>query len=134
GIFRGVDVVEYFMVGASAVQICTAALIEGPGVFKRILRELEDWLKHHGYSSILDIKGKSLKYLKPEPLRTWALPPRVDEKRCISCGFCQQVCNYNAIHFETGKQGRRVAVVDLSKCYGCGLCTTVCPTRAIKFT
>ncbi|MEM4769893.1 MAG: 4Fe-4S binding protein [Desulfurococcaceae archaeon] len=134
GIFRGVDVVEYFMVGASAVQICTAALIEGPGVFKRILRELEDWLKRHGYSSILDIKGMSLKYLKPEPLRTWALPPRVDEKRCIGCGFCQQVCNYNAIHFETGKQGRRVAVVDLTKCYGCGLCTTVCPTRAIKFT
>lgn len=133
GISRGVDVVEYFMVGASAVQICTAALVEGPGVFRRMLSELDQWLKTRGYSSILDVKGKSLKYLRQEPRRTWAVPPIVDEKRCIGCEFCRIVCNYDAIGFEVSKIGRKIAVVNTTKCYGCGLCTTVCPTRAIRF-
>jgi dihydroorotate dehydrogenase/Pyruvate/2-oxoacid:ferredoxin oxidoreductase delta subunit len=133
GISRGVDVIEYFMAGASAVQICTAALIEGPGVFKRILKETEEWLERHGYESILDVKGLALKHLKPEPRRVWAEPPIVDPKKCIGCGFCEQVCNYDAVHVLPDEKGKRVARVDVNKCYGCGLCTSVCPTRAIAF-
>ena len=132
GISRGVDVIEYFMVGASAVQICTAALIEGYGVYQRIINEVVEWLERHGYDSILDVKGVALKYLKPEPLRTYAKPPVVDTKKCIGCGFCEQVCNYDAVHVVETEEGRK-AVVDIEKCYGCGLCTSVCPTRAIHF-
>ncbi|MEM4947320.1 MAG: 4Fe-4S binding protein [Thermosphaera sp.] len=133
GISRGVDVIEYFMAGASAVQICTAALVEGFSVFQRIISETKSWLEKHGYSSILDVKGLALKYLKPEPRRVWAKSPVVEEKRCIGCGFCEQVCDYDAVHIEESEKGRRVAVVNGAKCYGCGLCTTVCPTRAIHF-
>lgn len=133
GITRGVDVIEYFMAGASAVQICTAALVEGFGVFQRIINETKTWLEKHGYSSILDVKGMALKHLKPEPRRVWAKPPVLDEKKCIGCGFCQQVCDYDAVHVEESGSGKRLAVVDKTKCYGCGLCTTVCPTRAIHF-
>jgi len=133
GISKGTDVIEYFMAGASAVQICTAALVEGFGVFRRIEKEIKDWLKRHGYDSILDIKGKALKYLKPEPRRVWAKPPVVDEKKCIGCGFCEQVCDYDAVHVIVNEKGKRVASVNIHKCYGCGLCTSVCPTRAIHF-
>ncbi|MCD6488722.1 MAG: 4Fe-4S binding protein [Desulfurococcales archaeon] len=133
GISKGVDVIEYFMAGASAVQICTAALIEGLGVFKRILKELETWLTTHKYDSIEDVKGLALKYLKPEPMRTYAVPPKVDEKLCIGCGLCEQVCDYDAAHVIETEEGKMVARVDEEKCYGCGLCTSVCPTRAIHF-
>ena len=132
GITRGVDVIEYFMAGASAVQICTAAIVEGFGVFKRILGEVEAWLRQHKYDSILDVKGLALKYIEPKPLRTYAVAPVIDEKRCIGCGLCEQVCNYGAVHVME-KEDRRKAVVNIEKCYGCGLCTTVCPTRAIHF-
>ncbi|OYT38179.1 MAG: dihydroorotate dehydrogenase, partial [Desulfurococcales archaeon ex4484_58] len=132
GISRGVDVIEYFMVGASAVQVCTAALVEGPVVYTRLVKEVEDWLKKHGYDSILDIRGYALKYLKPEPLRTYALPPIVDIKKCIGCGLCEQVCNYDAVHV-VEENGARKAVVNIENCYGCGLCTSICPTRAIHF-
>ncbi len=128
GISSGRDVIEYFMVGATAVQICTAALVEGPSVYRRIINEVEEWLKRHGYQHILDIHRYALKYLKPEPLRTYAKPPVVDTRKCIGCGFCEQVCNYDAVHVVEGK-----AVVDIMKCYGCGLCTSICPTRAIHF-
>ncbi len=136
GISRGEDVIEYFMAGASAVQICTAALIEGFGVFKRILREIERWLKLHHYDSLEDIKGLALKHITDKPRRTWALPPVVDTQKCIGCGLCEQVCDYDAVHVEKievdGKE-KEVAVVNTTNCYGCGLCTSVCPTRAIHF-
>ncbi len=133
GISKGTDVIEYFMAGASAVQICTAALIEGLGVFRRIENEIKNWLKRHGYDSILDVKGLALKHLGPEPRRVWAKPPVVDPRKCIGCGFCEQVCDYDAVHVVPDEKGKRVAVVNVDRCYGCGLCTSVCPTRAIHF-
>lgn len=133
GIIRGVDVIEYFMAGASAVQVCTAALIEGFGVFQRLVKEVDEWLARHGYSSILDVKGVALKHLKPEPRRVWAEPPTVDPKKCIGCGLCEQVCDYGAVRVVTDERGKRVATVSAERCYGCGLCTSVCPTRAIAF-
>ncbi|MEM4717600.1 MAG: 4Fe-4S dicluster-binding protein [Desulfurococcaceae archaeon] len=132
GIQRGVDVVEYIMAGASAVQLCTAVLIEGPSVFKRILSELENWMRKNNYTCISDFRGKALKYIKPEPRRVWAKPPVIDLKKCIGCGLCQQVCNYKAVKLVEEKD-RRHAVFDVAKCYGCGLCTSICPTRAIQF-
>jgi len=133
GVTRGVDVVEYIMAGASAVQICTAAIVEGPGVFRRVLSELEEWMKRHGYTSIYDFKGVALKHLKPESRRVWAEPPVIDEKKCIGCGFCELACTYRAIRVvEEGE--KRKARVDITKCYGCGVCVTICPTRAVHFT
>ncbi|GAB6061933.1 hypothetical protein JCM30394_06620 [Deferrisoma palaeochoriense] len=51
----------------------------------------------------------------------------VEEKRCISCGQCVEVCAYGAI--ELGPKGR--ASVNPVLCKGDGLCNAVCPTGAI---
>jgi len=133
GVSTPEDVIEYIMVGASAVQVCTAAIVEGPQIFRRLAEGVAKWLKEHGYTSIEDIRGVALKYLTKEPGWYEPRPPIVDEEKCIGCGYCEQVCNYGAVRLEDIVEGRRVAVVDKSKCYGCGLCTTVCPTRAIHF-
>lgn len=133
GISQPEDVIEYIMAGATAVQVCTQAIVEGPNVFKRLAEGVSKWLKEHGYSSVEDIKGKALKYLHPD-LAGWyeVKTPVVAEDRCIACGLCEQSCAYDAVHV-MAKDNRRVAVVDTLKCYGCGVCTTVCPTRAIYF-
>ncbi|MEM2383267.1 MAG: 4Fe-4S binding protein [Desulfurococcaceae archaeon] len=137
GVSRGEDIVEYFMAGASAVQVCTIVLIEGYSSIGRLLKELERWLIMHKYTSILDVKGVALKYLSDKPMRTWPIPPVINEVKCIGCGLCEQVCNYEAIKvLEKNISGRvkLTASIDQAKCYGCGLCVSVCPTRALKFT
>lgn len=132
GVTTPEDVIEYIMAGASAVQVCTSVLVEGVGVIKRLVEGVETWLKEHGYSSIEDIRGKALKYLTKEPGWWEIKPPKVNEELCISCGLCEQVCDYDAVHL-VGKGGKLLPVVNEQKCYGCGLCTTACPTRAIHF-
>ena len=65
GIGHGLDAIEYFMVGASAVQVCTAAILRGPDVHGRIAREMSEWLDRHGYASVNDIKGLALRSSRP---------------------------------------------------------------------
>jgi len=133
GVTHPEDVIEYIMAGASAVQVCTQAIVEGPTVFKRLSEGVAKWLKEHGYSSVEDIRGIALKYLTRDPAGWFDIKnPVVEDEKCIACGLCEQSCIYDAVHV-VPKGGRNVAVVNTENCYGCGLCTTVCPTLAIKF-
>ena len=50
----------------------------------------------------------------------------IDQKKCVKCGKCQEVCRFNAVSF-TSKQ----YVVDPLGCEGCGYCTRICPENAI---
>lgn len=58
GIYSGTDAFEFLLAGASAVQVGTVFMQEGPGCFERIDRELAEILERKGYSSIEDAKGK----------------------------------------------------------------------------
>ncbi|HUW94960.1 MAG TPA: 4Fe-4S binding protein [Anaerolineae bacterium] len=127
GVSRGTDAIEMFMVGASAVQVCTAAILRGPGVFGKIAREMDQWLDDHGYASVNDVKGLTIRKLREREYRTSHLPPKVYEELCTACGLCETSCVYHAIAVVDGK-----AQLDEDLCQGCGLCTTRCPTRALE--
>jgi len=126
GISHGTDAIEMFMVGASAVQLCTAAILRGPGVLGKIATEMEAWLDNHGYGSVNDIKGLTISKLKERPFRTTHLPPKVHLERCNGCRLCEISCVYDAVTVEEGK-----VQLDEELCYGCGLCATRCPPRAL---
>jgi dihydroorotate dehydrogenase len=57
GVSCGEDAIKFFMAGASLVQVCTAALRKGPGIYGKIAEEINSWLDLHGYSSLEDIRG-----------------------------------------------------------------------------
>jgi dihydroorotate dehydrogenase subfamily 1 len=61
GISRGEDAIEFIMAGASAVEVCTAAIMRGPSVYGKIAFQINDWLDHHGYASVEDIRGLAVK-------------------------------------------------------------------------
>jgi dihydroorotate dehydrogenase (NAD+) catalytic subunit len=50
------DALEFFLAGASAIQIGTAIFVD-PGLPIRLIDELQTWLEHEGFSSIEQIVG-----------------------------------------------------------------------------
>jgi len=70
GIMTGRDVAEMMMAGASAVGVCTAAVLGGPTVLRRISKEFSNFLEKRHYSSAREIVGianESIQARKTEP-------------------------------------------------------------------
>jgi dihydroorotate dehydrogenase (NAD+) catalytic subunit len=59
GIVDWRDAVEYFLAGASAVQVGTAIALEDTDVFQNINRGIEVYLRKKHYRSVKDIVGLS---------------------------------------------------------------------------
>ena len=123
GISHGIDAVEMLMAGASAVQVCTAAILRGPAVFGKIVRELDDWLDAHGVSSAAALRGLASAPMSSDWAAGW---PVIAEEACNGCELCVEVCPYDAI-----EMADKVAAIDLAACERCGLCVTRCRRDAI---
>jgi formate hydrogenlyase subunit 6/NADH:ubiquinone oxidoreductase subunit I len=124
----GEDALEFIMAGASLVQVCTAAILEGPTVYGRIARETKQWMENHGMDSLEDIRGSALKHLKKREVKKH---PNVDMSLCTLCGLCVKSCVYDAITID---KSERTLAIDDSKCVRCGLCVSVCPYHALSMT
>jgi len=57
GVTTGEDAIEYFMAGASAVQIGSGIYYRGINVFKKVCLEIETWMKNHNYKHLSEIIG-----------------------------------------------------------------------------
>ncbi len=57
GILSGEDAIEYMMAGASAVQIGVGVYYRELDIFKKINKEIEQWLNIHSYKKLSDIIG-----------------------------------------------------------------------------
>lgn len=58
GVKTGTDAFEHILAGASAVQIATCLVQEGPGCFARIESELKKVMERKGYAQIEEFRGK----------------------------------------------------------------------------
>lgn len=124
GVSSGIDAVKMMMAGAVAVQVCTAAILEGPHVYGRIVQEIKNYMIKTGYRSVDDFRDLALKN-KPETATINPIPPEVVAESCTACGLCQKSCAYGAITIKES------AIIDREKCFGCGLCATRCQRGAI---
>jgi len=60
GIFSGKDAYEKIKNGASLIQLITGMIFEGPGIIKKINKELIDLLEKDGYNNIKEAIGKNV--------------------------------------------------------------------------
>jgi dihydropyrimidine dehydrogenase (NAD+) subunit PreA len=124
---------EYLMVGASTLQICTAAMWHGFSIIKSLTEGLSKFMDRKGYDSLDSMVGKAL-----PKITTWTalskLPPlvaRVIEEKCTGCKDCVVACADGG--FLAIQMRKEFAVINPEKCDGCGLCYVVCRDDAIEF-
>ncbi len=72
--------------------------------------------------------------LSKDYITTAGITAHVDERKCIGCGLCVDICAYSAISLTEKKvlgKVKQVAEVNPVLCKGCGACTASCRPGAI---
>jgi len=90
-------------------------VIDYNAVEQRLLKKQEDslrWLK---------------KALEPERIEQNSVAAVLDQKMCVGCSACSNVCPSHAIEMGTDLFGYYKARTNYGKCIGCGKCVRVCP-------
>lgn len=123
------NVIEYIMLGASAVQIGTTVMINGFERITEIVADFEAWEREKKIKSINEIKGKALLNLKSfDEMKVEPVVCYSNGEICVvGCNACKKGCMYQAI----SPVGRDV-IIDKSLCTGCGVCLCVCPIKKLS--
>jgi dihydropyrimidine dehydrogenase (NAD+) subunit PreA len=128
GITTWRDAVEFLLIGANNVQVCTSVMWRGYRLIHDMVDGLTQYLGDKGFNSVKEIQGLTLPKLTAWSKldKDWEVVAKIDKDKCIKCGICFVNCRdggYQAIKFEQGK----AAEVDEEKCDACSLCTLACP-------
>ena len=124
------DAVDFLALGASNVQICTAAMVYGFKIIDDLVDGLSAFLDDKGIASVSDLVGVAVpsvtdwQYLN----LNYVEKAVIDQDLCIRCGRCHIVCedtSHQAIT-HTLNGDRHFEVID-EECVGCNLCVSVCP-------
>ena len=129
GIENYTNVLEYIMLGASAVQIGTAVMINGAEKIKEITDELEMWAQEKNISDINQIRGLALEKMKSfDEMKAEPASCNIEDIPCeAECRKCEAACMYGAITKTTDG-----VEVNARRCTGCGLCTFICPEKKLE--
>jgi len=126
------DVVEYILLGASSVQVCTAVMHYGFGIVREMETGLRQYMHQKGFNTIYDFLGKALPNVKEwKDLNLhYEVKARINKDKCIGCDLCYTACEdgaHQAIALAT--DGTRIPSIIDESCVGCNLCSLVCPVE-----
>jgi dihydroorotate dehydrogenase subfamily 1 len=62
GIERASDAIQFFLLGASTVQVCTAVMLYGIEIVKEMTEGTAAWMKERGFATLKEAVGKSLPF------------------------------------------------------------------------
>ena len=131
GIARWQDAAEYILIGASTVQVCTAAMLQGYGTVEKMKKGLSAYMEKKGFQSVGEMRGEILPKITAHEELNFAhkVVAAIDEGLCSRCGLCYTACmdgGWQAIEMESREVDPRVVI---ERCDGCSLCTHVCPVE-----
>ncbi len=123
------DAVEFLLLGASNVQVCTAVMHYGYRIVEDMIDGLNNYLDEKNFASVNEIVGKSVGRVTDwgNLDLNYKVAARVNPENCIKCNLCYVACEDGA-HQCFSFDENRFPVVDEHECVGCNLCALVCPS------
>lgn len=92
------DAIEFMLLGAGNVQVCTAVMHYGFRIVEHLISGLENWMASKNYAQTSDFVG-----LSAGKLGDWAdldlgykVVAEIDQETCIHCGLCYIACEDGA--------------------------------------
>ena len=126
------DAVEFILLGATSLQVCTAAMHYGFGIVREMEAGLTKFMDDKGYNTIYDFAGKALpnvtewKNLNLE----YDVKAEINEDKCVGCDLCYIACDDGAHQaIALPLDGSRIPSIIEENCVGCNLCSLVCPVE-----
>jgi dihydroorotate dehydrogenase subfamily 1 len=120
------DAVEMIIAGATGVGVCTAAMVEGPAIFPKLVKGLAKYLQDQDLTMV-QLRGTGLEGMRQ--VNDLALQPllvSIDRERCNQCDICYTVCPVQAVRRADGYD-----YIVHEECIQCTFCVNNCPTHAI---
>jgi len=132
GITTWRDAAEFMALGATNVQVCTAAMTYGFKIVEELTTGLSNWMDEAGHKKLDDVIGQAVPKVKDwqELNLNYIAKAVIDQDSCIQCGRCHIVCedtSHQAITSMVNGE-RHFEVID-EECVGCNLCVSVCPVE-----
>ena len=126
------DAVEFMLLGAASVQVCTAVMHYGYRIVEDMTDGLNNYLDEKGFASVNNIIGQSV-----NRVTDWGnldlnydVKAHVNKEHCVRCNLCYVACEdgaHQSFRFEE-VDGKRYPHVLEEECVGCNLCALVCPS------
>ena len=131
GVSTWKDAVEFMLLGATTVQVCTAAMKHGFRIVEDMCEGLNNWMDEKGFKTIDDFIGKSVPHLThwEELDINYHIVANIDQTKCIHCGLCYIACedgSHQSISLTYGNPYNTYAIKE-DECVGCNLCKLICP-------
>jgi len=127
------DAAEFMTLGASNVQVCTAAMTYGFKIVQEMISGLSDYMDRKGFTATSEIVGRAVpkvtdwQYLN----LNYVTKAVIDQDDCIKCGRCYAACEDTSHQAIAMSEDRTFTVKD-EECVACNLCVDVCPVECIS--
>jgi dihydropyrimidine dehydrogenase (NAD+) subunit PreA len=125
------DAVEFLLLGASSVQVCTAVMLKGYRIVEDMIEGLNDYMDRQGFETIDQMVGKAVPQFSEwgNLDLNYEIVAKINADKCIGCQLCVTACHDGAHQCIHPTQESRVPVIDEAECVGCNLCQIVCPVE-----
>jgi dihydropyrimidine dehydrogenase (NAD+) subunit PreA len=135
------DAAEHIALGASTVQVCTAAMHYGFRIVEDMIDGLSHYMDDRGFRTIEDFRGRAVPNVKDwgDLDLNYKVIAKINSELCIGCQLCYVACEDGAHQCiepykdsakkNTGGFGVHVPRIIEEECVGCNLCALVCPVE-----